>query len=110
MEEVLFSRCKYKFCSAIHALEDAILKIRHSNCVPYQPALANNSGGALPLSLAPPPVLLNFPARFLPVPFSGQRLLGPPLLSRLQIERVAFDLFDDVLLLYLSLEAPKGVF
>jgi len=34
VEEVLFSRCKYEICSAINALEDAILKLRHSNCAP----------------------------------------------------------------------------
>jgi hypothetical protein len=37
-------------------------------------------------------------------------LLGPELLSRLQIEGVAFDLFDDVFLLHLPLKAAKGVF
>jgi hypothetical protein len=34
MEEVLFSRCKYEFRSAIDALENAILKIRHSTLCP----------------------------------------------------------------------------
>jgi len=34
VEEVLFSRCKYEICSAINALENAILKLRHSNCAP----------------------------------------------------------------------------
>jgi len=29
MEEVLFSRCEYKVCSAINALEDAVLEFRH---------------------------------------------------------------------------------
>jgi hypothetical protein len=36
-------------------------------------------------------------------------LLGPELLARLQIEGVTFHLFDDVLLLHLTLEAAKGV-
>jgi hypothetical protein len=36
-------------------------------------------------------------------------LLGPELLSRLQIEGMPLDLFDDVLLLDLPLEAAKGV-
>jgi len=34
VEEVLFSRCKYEVCSAVYALEDAVLKIRHINCAP----------------------------------------------------------------------------
>jgi hypothetical protein len=58
---------------------------------------------------APPSRLLDFPAILLPVSFSGQRLLGPELLAWLQVERVSFDLFDDVLLLDFALEATKGV-
>ena len=53
--------------------------------------------------------LLDFPASLLPVSLAGQRLLDPLLLSRLQVKRVSFDLFDDVLLLDLPLEAPKGI-
>ena len=34
VEEVLFSRCKYEIRSAVYALEDAILELRHSNCAP----------------------------------------------------------------------------
>ena len=34
VEEVLFSRCEYKFCSAIYALEGAILKLRHIHLAP----------------------------------------------------------------------------
>ena len=34
VEEVLFSRCEYKFCCAIDALEDAILKLRHIQLFP----------------------------------------------------------------------------
>jgi hypothetical protein len=110
VEEVLFSRCKYKFRSAIHALEDAILKIRHSSSVPYQLERVRMTRRGFLLASAPPQCLFHFPARFLPVPFAGQRLLGPALLSRLQVERMAFDFFNDVFLLHLSLEAPKGVF
>jgi hypothetical protein len=53
--------------------------------------------------------LLDLPATFLPVPFAGQRLLGPELLTRLQVKRVSFHLFNDVLLLDFALEAAKGV-
>ena len=55
-------------------------------------------------------MLFNFPATFLPVPFACQRLLDPQFLARLQIKRMALDLFNDVFLLHLSLEAPEGVF
>jgi len=60
----------------------------------------------------PPPVgqLLNLPAILLPVPFAGQRLLGTELLTRFQVERMSLDLFNDVFLLDLSLEAPESVF
>jgi hypothetical protein len=34
VEEMLFSRCEYKFCSAVYTLEDAVLELRHSNCAP----------------------------------------------------------------------------
>jgi hypothetical protein len=34
VEEVLFSRCEYKIGSAIDALEDAILKLRHIELFP----------------------------------------------------------------------------
>ena len=57
-----------------------------------------------------PPRLLNLPAILLPVSFAGQRLLGPELLARFQVEGVSLDLLDDVLLLDLSLETAKGVF
>ena len=53
--------------------------------------------------------LLNLPATLLPVSLTGQRLLGPELLTRLQVEGVSFDLLNNVLLLDLSLEASKGI-
>src|SRR5690348_4699453 len=34
VEEVLFSRCEYKICSAIYALEDAVLELRHNGSAP----------------------------------------------------------------------------
>ena len=40
-------------------------------------------------------------------PLSSQRLLQPPLLARLEVERMLLNLLDDVLLLHLALEAPK---
>ncbi len=39
VEEVLFSRRKYEIRSAIHALEDAVLKLRHIHWPRYQPEL-----------------------------------------------------------------------
>jgi hypothetical protein len=54
--------------------------------------------------------LLNFPATFLPVSFACQRLLDPQFFARLQIERMALDLFDDVFLLHFAFEAPERVF
>ena len=54
--------------------------------------------------------LFDFPATFLPVPFACKRLLDTQFLARLQIEGVPLDLFDDVFLLHLALEASEGVF
>jgi hypothetical protein len=34
VEEVLFSRCENKICSAVYAFEDAVLKLRHIHCFP----------------------------------------------------------------------------
>jgi hypothetical protein len=107
VEEVLLSRCKGEICSAINALESTILKLRHGNWSPYELELVSDSagGGGSPGAAE----LFWFPAIFLPVSFAGQRLLGPELLARLQIEGMTFHLFDDVFLLNLAFEAAKGV-
>jgi hypothetical protein len=108
LEEVLFSRCENEIRPAVYALEYSILKLRHSLCPVNSMNCCWKEGG----TNIPPPVaqLLNFPAILLPVPFTGQRLLGPELLTRFQVERMSLDLFNDVFLLDLSLEAPKSVF
>jgi len=104
MEEVLFSRCKYEICSTIHALEDAILKLRHkSSPVATWMWRRNLTGPAARF-------LLDLPAILLPVPFAGQRLLGPELLTRLQVKGMSLHFLDNVLLLDLTLEAAKGIF
>ena len=54
--------------------------------------------------------LLNFFAALFPMALPGQRLFGALLLARLQIKRVAFDFFDNVLLLNLALETAQGAF
>src|SRR5712692_1903704 len=54
-------------------------------------------------------VLFRLPSDLLAVPLPGQRLLGPTLVARLQIEAVLLDVLDNVFLLDLPLEAPKGV-
>jgi hypothetical protein len=108
MEEVLLSRGENKIRPAVYALQYSILKLRHSLCPVHNVDRCWKKGG----NTIPPPVaqLLNFPAILLPVPFAGQRLLGPELLTRFQVERMSLDLFNDVFLLDLSLEAPESVF
>jgi hypothetical protein len=49
--------------------------------------------------------LLDFPACLFPVSLTGQRLLDPLLLTRLQIKGVPLDLLNNVLLLDLAFEA-----
>jgi hypothetical protein len=105
VEEMLFSRCKYEFRSAVHTLENSVLKFRHNLCpVAYQYWWLRRR------DRSPAASLLDLPAILLPVAFASQRLLGPQLLSRLQVKRVSLDLFNNVLLLDLTLEAPEGVF
>src|ERR1035441_4255799 len=53
--------------------------------------------------------LLRLPASLLTIAFTGQCLLDTELLAWLQIERVPFDLSDDVLLQNLFLEAAERV-
>jgi len=102
MEEVLFSRGENKFGSALRALENPILELRH-NQPGFLERLWNGQGEPCP------PVLFDFPARLFPVALAGQRTLDPRFLSRLQIEGVSLDLLDNVLLLDLSLEAAKSI-
>ena len=106
---MLFSRCKYEIGPAIDTLEDSILEFRHGHCAPLNNlnVLCERTAG---IASQPPVLLLNLPATLLPVTFTGQRLLGPELLSRLQVEGVSFDLLDNVFLLDFSLEATQGVF
>src|SRR4051794_643845 len=73
-------------------------------------SMAESARPGVTIKTPPPVVSLNLPAILLPVSFAGQRLLGPELLARLQIEGMPFDLFNDVFLLNLPLEAAKGVF
>ena len=106
---MLFSRCEYEICSAVDALKHSILKLRHSHHSPLVPShlnlLSSRAAGPEPR----PPGSFDIPACFFPVSLSGQRLLDPALLARLQVKRVPFDLFNDVLLLDFSLEPAKGV-
>src|SRR5450432_18007 len=53
--------------------------------------------------------LLNLPASFLTIAFTGQRLLDAELLARFQVKGVPFDFPDDVLLQNLLLEAAERV-
>ena len=108
MEEVLFSRCEDEVGSTVYAFKDAILKLRHSNFPVIDLNICRIFETAGPV--VPQSRLLDFPAIFLPVSFTGKRLLCPELLARLQVKRVSLNLFDDVLLLDLPLEATKGVF
>ena len=54
--------------------------------------------------------LLDLSSSLFTVTFSSQGLLDPLLFTRLQVERMPFDLFDDVFLLHFSLEPAECVF
>jgi hypothetical protein len=53
--------------------------------------------------------LFEIPATLLPVSFSGQSLLDPFSLSRLQVKGVFLHFLDDVLLLDFPLEPAEGI-
>ena len=45
VEEVLFSRRKYKFCRTVYTLENSILKLRHNLCPVVLPELVVKAAG-----------------------------------------------------------------
>jgi hypothetical protein len=105
VEEMLLSRGKNKLRPAIRTLDNSILKLWHCHRS-RGPTQATVPAREERCYLK----LLYFPSTFLPVSLAGQRLLYPLFLARLQIKRVPFDLFDNVLLLDLTLEPAKGIF
>jgi hypothetical protein len=52
--------------------------------------------------------LLDILTALLPVPFPGKRFFRAPLLARLQVKGVSFDLLNNVFLLNLALEAAES--
>jgi hypothetical protein len=112
VEEMLLSRCKHKIGTAIDARETAVLKLRHGLFpVDYLEQFVEPQTGSYARLVITPGFssLFHFPARLLPVSFTGQRLLSPQLLTRLEVEGVTLHFLNDVLLLDLTLEAAKGI-
>src|SRR6185295_3418639 len=91
-EEKLLASGPDKLSAAVHAPETLVLELHRS------PPLCSSSRLWL-LQLAP---------ELLAVSLSRQRLLGAPLVSRFQVERVLLDVLDDVFLLNLALKAAEG--
>jgi len=102
VEEVLLSRRKNKLRPTIRAFDDSILKLwhHHHSRGPTQTARSTLTD----------PKLFHLATIFLPVSLASQSLLDSLFFTRLQIKRVPFDLFDNVLLLHLAFEPAKGVF
>jgi len=48
--------------------------------------------------------------RFFPAAFTCHSLLDAFFFARLEVKRVPFDLFNNVLLLNIALKAPQGIF
>ena len=106
-------KAEYEIRAAIHAFENAVLKLRHG-LFPVND-LSNLFGTGETYRLActftlGSVALFDFPAGLLPVSFPGQGLLDPELLTRLEVKGVTFHLLNNVLLLDFTLEAAKGVF
>ena len=103
---MLLSRCENKLRSTIRAFDDSILKLWHR----YRSRGPTQATDPRPLRTPADLELLDLPTTLLSVSLTSQRLLGSFLLAGLQVKRVPFDLFDNVLLLDFTLEAAKGVF
>ena len=103
MIELLFARGEDKVGPAIDTFQNPILKFWHGTILE-----GKGEARCQPLRLLS--WLFDFPGDFLPVPFARQCLLDPQFFARLQIERMPFDLFDNVFLLHFPFEAPEGVF
>jgi len=103
---MLLSRCENKLRSTIRAFDDSILKLWHR----YRSRGPTQATCPRPLRTPTGLELLDLPTTLLSVSLTSQRLLGSFLLAGLQVKRVPFDLFDNVLLLDFTLEAAKGVF
>ena len=103
MVELLLSGGEGEVRPAVDAFECPILKFAHGTI------LGMKKGGAL----ATRPAcywLFDFPATLFPVSLPGKSSLDPFFFSWLQVERMPLDLFNDVFLLHLPLEAAEGVF
>jgi hypothetical protein len=97
VKELLLSRREHEILSTIDTLQYSVLKLFHRLLLP-------NPGKRLGLDL------LDFASSLLTVSFSSQGLLDPLLFTWFEIERMPFDLFDDVFLLHLSFKPAECVF
>src|SRR5687767_8483760 len=93
-EEQLFTCGPDELRRTIHTPQDLVLELHRS------PPRA--------VARPDPDALLRFAPELLSVALPGQSLLGPALVTRLQVERVLLDVLDDVFLLNLTLEATEG--
>jgi len=108
--KLLFTCGENEICPAVDALKYPILKFGHG-AIPSMKMPGIKTGRSVATRFALQDYcLLRFPAALLPVPFTGEGGFNPLLLTWLQIEGMALDLFNDVFLLYLPLKATKGIF
>jgi hypothetical protein len=101
--KLLLARGEREIVSAVHALERTVLKFGHFGAILKNGSEARAGRFACWW-------LFDFPATLLPVSFTGKSCFNPLFFSRLQIERMPFNFFDDVFLLYFPFEAAKGIF
>ncbi len=95
-EKQLFACSPDKLGAAVHAPQGFVLELHRS------PPRARRSRDRS--------YLLRLSTEFLTVPLTRQGLLGPALVTRLQVERMLLDVLDDVFLLNLALEAAECTF
>ena len=109
-EKLLLSRSEHEIGAAVDALEYSILKLWHlpGSCLPVGTALPQEKA-SLTRPISCQLWLFEIPATLFPVSFSGQRLLDPFPLSRLQVKGVFLHFLNNVLLLDFPLEPAEGV-
>jgi hypothetical protein len=99
--EELLARGPYKWLVTLDAYQ-TLVSVLHG---------FSSESGSTPLASLRPgeDFLLGLAANLFPVPFPGQGLLRPSLVTGFQVETVLLDVLDDIFLLNLPFESAEGV-
>ena len=111
-EEELFTSSPNELGAAIYASERLVLELHRSFPLIDPARTSGGSSSKIARSFTPDdlPSLFDFPTLFLARSLAGERLLRTAPITRLQIERMFLDIFDDIFLLHLPLETAECAF